>query len=133
MYIYTLYSFSPVCSAIHTVNRKRCVDMHAILLTTQIMQTRYEIVNFSTTCRPSKGLCSVSVESITAGNVDRGNRKVMQIESSRELPNMIYGIRQNVNRQVSFHELYFFTVLQLYIYKKENTIPFSIYVCIRNE
>ena len=58
-----------------------------------------------------------------AGNVDRGNRKVMQIESSRELPNMIYGIRQNVNRQVSFHELYFFTVLQLYIYKMENTIP----------
>ena len=70
---------------------------------------------------------------VTAGNVVRGNRMVMQIESSRELPNMIYGIRQNVNRQVSFHKLYFLKVLQLYIYKKENTIPFSIYVCIRNE
>ena len=69
----------------------------------------------------------------TAGNVVRGNRKVMQSECSREHPNMIYGIRQNVNSQMSFHELYFYTVLQLYINKKENTIPFNIYVCIRNE
>ena len=69
----------------------------------------------------------------TAGNVVRGNRKVMQSECSRELPNMSHGIRQNVNSQVSFHELYFFTVLQLYMYKKENTIPNSIYVCIQNE
>ena len=60
---------------------------------------------------------------IKAGNVVRGNRKVMQSECSREHPNMIYGIRQNVNSQVSFHELYFYTVLQLYINKKENTIP----------
>ena len=57
----------------------------------------------------------------------------MQSESSRELPNMIYGIRQNVNSQVSFQELYIFTVLQLDIYKKGNAIPFSIYVCTQNE
>ena len=50
----------------------------------------------------------------------------MQSESSRELPNMIYGIRQNANIQVSFQELYFFTVLQLDIYKKGNTIPFTV-------
>ena len=55
-----------------------------------------------------------------AGNVDMGNRKVMQIESSRDLPNMIYGIRQNVNRQVSFHELYFFhSITALYIQSGE--------------
>ena len=63
---------------------------------------------------------------VTAGNVVRGNRKVMQSESSRELPTL----RQNVNSQVSFQDLYFFTVLQLYLYKKENTIPNSIYVCL---
>ena len=69
-----------------------------------------------------------------AGNVDRGNRKVMQIESSRELPNMIYGIRQNhVNRQVSFLRIVFFhSITALYIQNGEyNSI--SIYVCIRNE
>ena len=70
---------------------------------------------------------------VTAGNVVRGNREVMQSESSRELPNMIDGIRQNVNNQVSFHELYFYSIAAKYICKRGNTIPFSIFVCIRNE
>ena len=43
-----------------------------------------------------------------AGNVVSGNRTVMQSESSRELPDMIYEIRENVNSQVSFRVLYFF-------------------------
>ena len=64
-----------------------------------------------------------SIDSNTAGNVVRGNRKVMQSESSRELPNMIDEIRQNVNSQVSFHEFYFFSFI---LYKKGNTILFSI-------
>ena len=32
----------------------------------------------------------------------------MQSESSRELPDMIHEIRENVNSQVSFHVLYIF-------------------------
>ena len=63
----------------------------------------------------------------TAGNVVRGNRTVMQSESSRELPDMSHEIRETVNSQVSFHVLYFFTVLQFRIYKNENTVPKSTY------
>ena len=42
----------------------------------------------------------------------------MQSDSSRELPN----IRQNVNSQVSFHELYFFhSIAALYTEQKKET------------
>ena len=49
----------------------------------------------------------------------------MQSESSRELPNMSHGIRQNVNSQVSFHELYFFLQYCSFICTKRR-IPFQI-------
>ena len=60
----------------------------------------------------------------TAGNVFKGNRKVMQSESSREFPNMNYGIRQNVNSQVIFHELHFSQYCR-FIYTKRR-IPFYL-------
>ena len=62
--------------------------------------------------------------SVTVGYVVRANRKVMQSESSRELPNMIYGIRKNVNSQVSFHEFYFSQYCR-FIYTKRG-IPFYL-------
>ena len=67
------------------------------------------------------------------GNVVKGNRKVYAKRIFTGTSEHDLRDKTKCQQPSKFSRIVFFTVLQLYIYKKGNTILFSIYVCIRNE